>query len=147
MSQKEKFALYLPPEKKAELEARYHEDGSRSLTAFIERATDFYLGYLDSEKAGNYLPGPIKAYLDGRLDKFEKHVSSLLYKNAVELDMLAGIIAATYGFSEDDLRRIRSESVKNVNATRGRINFESHVKEAVPFMDRAYDTEEDEWQD
>ena len=61
--------------------------------------------------------------------------------------MLAGIIAATYGFSEDDLRRIRSESVKNVNATKGRINFESHVKEAVPFMDRAYDTEEDEWQD
>ena len=29
--------------------------------------------------------------------------------------MLAGIIAATYGFSEGNLRRIRSESVKNSN--------------------------------
>ena len=146
MSQKEKFALYLPPEKKAELEERYHEDGSRSLTGFIENAVNFYLGYLDSEKAGDYLPKPIKAYLDGRLDKFEKHVSSLLYKNAVELDMLVGIVAGSFGFTEDDLRRIRAESVKNVNATKGRISFESHVRESVPFMDAKYN-EDDEWQD
>ena len=46
MSKKEKFALYLTPEKKALLERRYQEDGSRSLTGFIERAIDFYLDYL-----------------------------------------------------------------------------------------------------
>jgi len=45
-SRKEKFALYLTPEKKAILERRYQEDGSRSLTAFIENAVDFYLDYL-----------------------------------------------------------------------------------------------------
>ena len=43
MSKKEKFPLYLSPEKKAILERRYQEDGSRSITAFIERAVDFYL--------------------------------------------------------------------------------------------------------
>ena len=46
MSKKEKFALYLTPEKKALLERRFREDGSRSLTGFIERAVDFYLDYL-----------------------------------------------------------------------------------------------------
>ena len=45
MSKKEKFALYLTPEKKARLERRYQEDGSRSITGFIERAIDFYLDY------------------------------------------------------------------------------------------------------
>ena len=40
---KEKFALYLSPEKKATLERRYTEDGSRSITGFIENAIDFYL--------------------------------------------------------------------------------------------------------
>ena len=40
MSKKEKFPLYLSPEKKAILERRYQEDGSRSITAFIERAVD-----------------------------------------------------------------------------------------------------------
>ena len=42
MSQKEKFALYLTPEMKARLERRYTEDGSRSLTGFIENAINFY---------------------------------------------------------------------------------------------------------
>ena len=41
MSQKEKFALYLTPEMKARLERRYTEDGSRSLTGFIENAINF----------------------------------------------------------------------------------------------------------
>ena len=40
MSKKEKFPLYLSPEKKAILERRYQEDGSRSITAFIERAVE-----------------------------------------------------------------------------------------------------------
>ena len=44
MSKKDKLAVYLTPEKKAELERRCHEDGSRSMTAFIGRALDFYLG-------------------------------------------------------------------------------------------------------
>ena len=56
MSKKEKFPLYLSPEKKATLERRYTEDGSRSLTAFIENAIDFYLDYLSANNAGLFLP-------------------------------------------------------------------------------------------
>ena len=51
MGRKEKFAFYLSPEKKAILERRYQEDGSRSMTAFIARAVDFYLDYLSANDA------------------------------------------------------------------------------------------------
>ena len=64
MSKKEKFALYLTPEKKARLERRYQEDGSRSITGFIERAIDFYLDYLSANDAGLFLPTSIQSYLD-----------------------------------------------------------------------------------
>ena len=64
MSKKEKFALYLTPEKKARLERRYQEDGSRSITGFIERAIDFYLDYLSANNAGLFLPTSIQSYLD-----------------------------------------------------------------------------------
>ena len=67
MSKKEKFALYLTPEKKARLERRYQEDGSRSITGFIERAIDFYLDYLSANNAGLFLPTSIQSYLDGRV--------------------------------------------------------------------------------
>ena len=139
MSKNEKFALYLTPEKKAVLERRYREDGSRSLTAFIERAIDFYLDYLSANDAGLFLPTSIKSYVDGRLGQMEDRMSSLLYKQAVEQDMVAGILADAYRFSEEDLKRRRAESVKNVKRTNGRISLDQRVREAWE--------EEDGWQD
>lgn len=38
-------------------------------------------------------------------------MSSLLYKQAVEQDMVAGILADTYQFNEDDLQPRRTESI------------------------------------
>ena len=139
MSKKEKFALYLTPEKKAVLERRYREDGSRSLTAFIERAVDFYLDYLSVNDAGLFLPTALKSYVDGRLGQMEDRMSSLLYKQAVEQDMVAGILADTYQFSEEDLKRRRAESVKNVKRTNGRISLDQRVREVWE--------EGNEWQD
>ena len=131
MSKKEKFALYLTPEKKARLERRYQEDGSRSITGFIERAIDFYLDYLSANNAGLFLPTSIQSYLDGRVGQTENKMASLAYKQAVELDMLSGIIA--------DLRRRRAESVRNVKQTNGRISFERRVRESWE--------DDDGWQD
>ena len=139
MGRKEKFAFYLSPEKKAILERRYREDGSRSLTAFIERAVDFYLDYLSANDAGLFLPTAIKSYVDGRLGQLENQMSSLLYKQAVEQDMVAGILADAYHFSEDDLQRRRAESINNVKKTNGRISLDQRVREVWE--------EGDEWQD
>ena len=52
----QKIPLYLSPEKKAILERRYQEDGSRSITTFIENAIDFYLDYLSANNAELFLP-------------------------------------------------------------------------------------------
>ena len=115
------------------------EDGSRSLTAFIENAVDFYLDYLSANSAGLFLPASLKSYLDGRLGQLEERLSSLAFKQAVEQDMVAGILADAFQFSEDDLRRRRAESVQNVKKTNGRISLEQRVREAWE--------EDDEWQD
>ena len=111
MGGKKKFPFYLSPEKKAILERRYQEDGSQSLTAFIEKAVDFYLDYLSANDAGLFLPTSIKSYVDGRLGQMEDRMSSLLYKQAVEQDMVAGILADAYQFNEDDLQPRRTESI------------------------------------
>ena len=117
----------------------YQEDGSRSLTAFIENAVDFYLDYLSANSAGLFLPASLKSCLDGRLGQLEDRLSSLIFKQAVEQDMVAGILADAFQFSEDDLRRRRAESVQNVKKTNGRISLEQRVREAWE--------EDDEWQD
>ena len=121
------------------LERRYQEDGSRSITAFIERAVDFYLDYLSANNAGLFLPTSIKSYLDGRMGQLEERLSSIAFRQAVEQDMVAGILADEYQFSNEDLRRRRAESVQNVRKTNGRISLEQRVRGAWE--------EDDEWQD
>lgn len=139
MGGKKKFPFYLSPEKKAILERRYQEDVSQSLTAFIEKAVDFYLDYLSANDAGLFLPTALKSYVDGRLGQMEDRMSSLLYKQAVEQDMVAGILADAYQFSEEDLKRRRAESISNVKKTNGRVSLDQRVREVWE--------EGDEWQD
>ena len=129
MSRKEKFAFYLTPEKKALLERRYQEDGSRSLTAFIENAVDFYLDYLSAGDAGLFLPASIKSCLDGRLDQLDDRLAALAFRQAVETDMMAGILADTCQLSREELRRRRAESVRNVKSTNGRISLKGRSQE------------------
>ena len=68
-----------------------------------------------------------------------KIVWALAFRQAVEQDMVAGILADAYQFSDEDLRRRRSESVQNVRKTNGRISLEQRVRGAWE--------EDDEWQD
>ena len=142
MSQKEKFALYLTPEMKARLERRYTEDGSRSLTGFIENAINFYLDYLSANNAGMFLPSAVQSYLDGRLDQLEDRVSSLLFKQAVELDLGISVLADCVNLDEEYLRRKRVESVANVKKLNGRIRLEQLAKRVQEQRDG-----DDGWQD
>lgn len=141
MSSKEKFPLYLPPEKKAQLERRYTEDGSRSITGFIENAIDFYLDYLSANNAGMFLPTAVQSYLDGRLDQFESRMASLLFKQALELDMGLSTLADCINLDDAYLRRRRASSIQNVKRTNGRLRFEQIARDARD------DGSDDEWQD
>ena len=142
MSQKEKFALYLTPEMKARLERRYTDDGSRSLTGFIENAINFYLDYLSANNAGLFLPSSVQSYLDGRLNQFEDRMASLLYKQSVELDMGMSVLADCVNLDEEYLRRKRAESVASVKKFNGRLRLEQIVKCAQEQRDG-----DDGWQD
>ena len=142
MSQKEKFALYLTPDMKARLERRYTEDGSRSLTGFIENAINFYLDYLSANNAGLFLPSSVQSYLDGRLDQMEKRVAALLYKQSVELDMGMSILADCVNLDEAYLRKKSAESAARVKKLSGHLQLEQMAKRAQEQRDS-----DDGWQD
>ena len=140
---KEKLALYLSPEKKAELERRYGEDGSRSQTEFVERALDFYLDYLSMGARNRVLPREIRSVIDGRIGLFEDHMAKLLYKLSVVTDMQNSILASAYELPEEYLRKLRAESVKRVNRTNGVLSLEQGMRSPG---DSEYESEDEAWQ-
>ena len=134
-SHKEKTGV--KPRKKATLERRHTEDGSRSITGFIENAIDFYLDYLSANNSGLFLPSAVQSYLDGRLNQMENRMASLLFKQAVELDMGLSMLFKCVNVSEEELRRQRAESVANVKKANGKVSLVQKLREL----------EDDPWQD
>ena len=139
MEKTTKFAAYFTDKQRAEMERCRKLEGSRSTTEYVRNAVEFYNSYVINNDAGLFLPRSIKSYLDGRLGQLEDRVSGLLYKQAVELDIVSGILADSFRFTEDDLRRRRANSVRNVKQTNGRISFEKRVRES-------WEEDDDAWQ-
>ena len=127
---KDRLSLRLSPLTSYRLHTAYKSAGFRSMNELAERAITFYLDYLEVGNAGDFLPMALKSYLDGRLGKLEDRLSALSFRQSVETDMVAGILAESFQFSEDDLRRRRAESINNVKRTNGRISLEKYAREA-----------------
>jgi len=136
---RERLSLRISPVTSYRLHTAYKRSGCRSINELAEQALDFYLDYLDAGNAGDFLPTALKSYVDGRLGKLEDRLSSLSFKQAVEIDMMAGILSDNFQLSEEDLRRRRAESVSNVKRTNGRISLEKYAHEA-------WEEDDDEWQ-
>ena len=138
-SEKERLSLRVSPVTSYRLHTAYRKSGCRSMNELAEKAIGFYLDYLEADNAGDFLPMALKSYVDGRLGKLEERLSSLSFRQAVEVDMMAEILADGFRLSEEDLRRHRAESVSNVKRTNGRISLEKYAREGWE--------DEDEWQD
>ena len=130
MSKKEnthKMTIRLSSITEFRLERDYRLDGSRSKNEFIERAITRYQDILEVEQ-NETLPLAIRSAIDGRLGMFEDRLARLFYKLAVEMDMGMSAVLDCIQVDEDYLRKLRSDSVKNVKATNGLLTFEQKVR-------------------
>lgn len=125
---KKKFALWIHPSAMEKVERLYQLDNCRSKSEFIEKAINFYCGYLTAENYKEYFPEVIVSTVQGALDSFENRMASLMFKYAVELAMMMHVTAASFRVDEDTLSRLRGKCVNDVKRLNGRINFDDAVK-------------------
>ncbi len=123
-----RFPLRLNDLTRWKIEYWYQKDDCQSRNEFVEKAVNFYADYLAGQENG-ILPAAIQSAIDGRLGMFEDRMAKLLYKLTVEMDMGMNAVLDCVQVDDAYLRRLRSDSVKNVKATNGQLTFEQKVKE------------------
>ena len=121
---KEKFALWITPEAKREVEAHYKQDNCKSQSEYIEKAVRFYSGYLDTKHAEEYLPRVLSDVLEGKLSAFGKRIGHLIFKQAVDQNIMANLVAYLSNVDLDTLQKLRVRCVKNVKETNGEVDFQ-----------------------
>ena len=125
---KDRLTYRPEPETKRKIERWYQEDNCRSKNEFIEKAVNCYTDMLAAGES-TMLPRAVQSAIDNRLKLFENRISSLLYKQAVEMDMMTSLVLQSLNVSEEVLRQERAKSIAAVKKTNGQLRMEQKLRE------------------
>lgn len=121
---KKKFPLWARPETLEKVDKIYREDNCRSKSEFIEKAIEFYYGYLTSKDKNGYLPSVVTSTLKSIVAESDNRQNRMLFKLAVEVAILQNLMATTQEIDLLSLERLRGECVKEVKRLNGSFSFE-----------------------
>ena len=116
---KRKFPLWVRPETLEKVEKIYREDDCRSRSEFIEKAIEFYYGYL---------PSVVTSTLKSIVAEGGNRQDRMLFKLAVELAILQNLMAASQEIDPLSMERLRGECVKEVKRLNGSLSFEDAME-------------------
>ena len=106
------------------------EANVRSRNEFVTEALKFYCGYLNSRKAENYLQQSLSSVLTSTVQDTENHLARMDFKIAVELSMLAHMIAyhSESRIDESVFRKLHAKCVEEVRRLNGAVELNDAYK-------------------
>lgn len=125
---KVKFPLWIYPQTLKNVEFHYKNDNCKSQSEFIEKAINFYIGYLNEEENINYISPMITETVKATIKGTEQRLSRLLFKVAVEMGKLSHMLAAANDVDDETLRQLHILCVNEVRKINGIIDYENAVK-------------------
>ena len=120
---KRKFALYIRESTLEKVRKWYPLDNCASQSEFIEKAVQFYIGFISSDNGSDYLPKIIVSTLKGIVNESDNRISRILFKMAVEQAITMNVVAATCNINREQLDKLRGMCVSQVKKTNGSYSF------------------------
>ena len=110
-----------------------------SRNEFIRDAVEFYLEWLSRESTEKFLTPAFESVISAKLRDTEDRLSRVLFKIAVEQNVLARIILEDghYVYEKDFVEQIRRHAVQHVKETNGKVSI----------VDLISDEDNPRWQD
>lgn len=126
--EKIKFALRISPEVQQLVKDLCPRDNCQSQNEFIEKAIRFYAGYISNRDSTEFLAPILVSTLDGTVKESESHICRLLFKLAVEMDMMMNVLAAGLEVGQSTLEQLRGRCIQEVKRTHGCVTFADAVR-------------------
>ena len=122
-TQKFKSTIYVKKGTYAKAESLISLTNSQSRNDVIEKAIDWYYGFISGDISQDYLCGVFGSKVEGVVGNMSNRIARLEFKNAVEMNMLARMLATQFELSKDGYERMRKKSVDEVKRTNGTIDI------------------------
>ena len=124
-AKKRRFPLYMTAEQDAEVN-RFVDNGyAKSQNDFINKAIEFYIGYLRNEKNIDYIAPILSSVIKSQMTDIERNLSEIIFKLAVEVAKQNHIAVCRGELDEDTLYRLKDMCCRDVALNNGRVQFEN----------------------
>ena len=130
MEEKVRFQMRISPETDQRIKAAMPLANCQSQNEFVEQALLHYCGCLQAEDSANILAPELTAALRATVRDSEAHTCRLLFKLAVEVDMLMHVLASGMEIDPAVLDKLRGRCVQELMSTNGG----SYFKDAVNYQ-------------
>ncbi len=124
---KTRFTLWLHDDTWAKVKEIYLKDDCRNKSEFIEKAIQFYIGYLTAENKANFLPNMFLSNMRSIVRESDNRQNRMLFKLAVEIAMLQNLIANLNNFDPIAVERLRGDCVDEVKSINGNMRLEDAI--------------------
>ncbi|QEY35718.1 hypothetical protein FL966_11965 [Caproiciproducens galactitolivorans] len=104
--------------------------GCTSRNDAIEKAVDFYFGYITSQLNQDYLCGAFGSKMEGLVNNLATRISKGNFRTAVEMNMHTRMLAATFHIDKCGYEKLRVKSIHDVKTTNGSIDILEAVNES-----------------
>ena len=125
---KQQLTIWLKPSLIERIESLREADNCESKSEFIEKALEFYMGYLSSKENRYYLPNVLTSTIKSIVGESTNRQNTILFKMAVEMNMMMNILASEFNLEESMLAELRGYSVEQVKRSNGLLTFDDVVR-------------------
>ena len=125
---KQRIAVWLYPDTLRAIDNAMEQANCKSRSEFLENSARMYAGYISANNALTYLPPVLVSAVRGAVQDTENRIARLLFKQAVELDMVMNVVAGTMRVDEETVKQLRATCIENVKKTGGTVTFDAAVK-------------------
>ena len=127
-SQRCRICLSLNTDTYDDVKNSYRKDQCSSYNQFMERAINYYLGYVNSENSLDYLSPTIMSSVKAASDENTLRITRILFKLAVEIAVMNNLYAASLDIDEEKINILRRECEKEVRKLKGDFNMNDAVR-------------------
>ncbi len=128
MNEKVRFQMRIAPETDQRIKAAMPLANCRSQNEFVEKAILHYCSCLQAEDSSSVLAKALVDALSATVNLSEMRTNRLLFKLAVEMDLMMNVLASELDISDDLIDQLRGRCVRNVKSINGDISFKSAVR-------------------
>lgn len=125
---KERVPVWLEPIVIRKLESLLGIENVDNISQLIAKAVDFYIGYVGTNDATQFLSQILVGVVDSSIKQTENRQATNLFRLAVELNIATRILAAGMDLPDRYIEKLRADAVKEVKKNNGKVRFEDALE-------------------